>query len=44
MIRILKALSVLAAFGFVALAVFSYVADLAPEQVPVVHPVVLDVQ
>ena len=44
MIRILKAILVLGVLGVVALAVFSYVADLAPDQVPVSRPVVLDVQ
>jgi hypothetical protein len=44
MIRILKAILVLGALGVMALAVFSYVADLAPEQTPVSLPVVLDVQ
>lgn len=44
MIRIIKAILVLGIVGVVALAVFSYVADLAPEQVPVSRPVVLDVQ
>lgn len=44
MIRIIKAILVLGVLGFVALAVFSYVADLAPEQAPVSLPVVLDVQ
>jgi len=44
MVRIIKAVLALAVVGFVALAVFSYVADLAPEQVPVSQPVVLDVQ
>jgi hypothetical protein len=44
MIRIIKAILVLGLLGFVALAVFSYVADLAPEQAPVSLPVVLDVQ
>jgi hypothetical protein len=44
MIRIIKAILVLGILCVVALAVYSYVADLAPEQVPVSRPVVLDVQ
>jgi predicted small integral membrane protein len=43
MTRIIKAIVALAVIAFVALAVFSYVGDLAPEQVPVSLPVVLDV-
>ena len=42
--RIIKALLALGVIGMVALAVFSYVADLAPDQAPVNLPVVLDVQ
>ncbi len=44
MIRIIKVLLALGTIGVVALAVFSYVADLTPEQAPVSLPVVLDVQ
>jgi hypothetical protein len=44
MIRIIKAILVLGTIGVVALAVFSYVADLRPAQVPVSLPVVLDVR
>ena len=44
MVRIIKAVLALGVIGVVALAVFSYMADLAPEQVPVTQPVVLDVQ
>jgi predicted small integral membrane protein len=44
MARILKAILALAVIGTAALAVYSYVGDMAPDQAPVSHPVVLDVQ
>jgi len=43
MTRILKAVLVLGVIGFIGLAVFAYFGDLSPAQVPVTHPVTLNV-
>lgn len=40
--RILKAVLVLAFVAFLALVAYAYLGNLAPEQVPVTKPVVLD--
>jgi hypothetical protein len=43
MLRILTAVLALAVIAVVALAVYSYLGDMSPEQAPVSQPVTLDV-